>query len=268
MVAIGCLTVALVPLTGAQATTRSRYRVTAVVPATTVVGESMKVHGRVSPRARGTDVRIQVRPPGATSFHTLRTARVHADGRYHAAVRATRAGVTGYRVVEPASRGHRRGRSPVRLVTVSQWRTLASLPRAAGQAHLGTVTAVGSADLNGVRFSPALDQTFDPTVHDGLVVYDLGRRCTRLSTWVGAAPPQPGDSPTSAMVYVDTGAYDGQQLDPAANVRASPEAPHPVRVDLGPDVLANADLLALEVSLDTLHPFTVEWGAPEILCSF
>jgi hypothetical protein len=155
----------------------------------------------------------------------------------------------------------------VHLVTVSQWRTLASVPLAPVQPRLGTVTPVASADLNGVTFSPALDQTFDSTMQDGLVVYDLGRRCTRLSTWVGAAPPQSGDSPTDALVYVETGTYDGQ-LSPVANVRAAPEAPHPVRIDLGPDVLASADLLALDIRLGTLHQFTVEWGAPRILCSF
>jgi hypothetical protein len=268
VVAVGCLAVSLFPLAGAHAATRSRYRVSAVLPATNIAGQPMRVHGRVSPHAAGTHVRIQVRVPGATSFHTLRTATVHRDGRYHAWIRATRPGVTRYRVVEPSSRGHRRGRSPVRVVTVSQWRTVASLPPAPVRADLGTVTPVASADLNGVTLAPALDQTFNPTMQEGLVVYDIGRRCTRLSTWVGAAPPQSGDSPTNAYVYVNTGTYDGQQLSPVASAGASPQAPRPTRIELGPSDLATADLLALEIRQGTLQRFTVEWGDPMILCSF
>jgi hypothetical protein len=268
VIALACLAAALVPVAGAHAATGSRFRVTATVPTTNVVGRAMKVHGRVSPHAGGTHVRIQVRAPGATAFHTLRTAYVHRNGRYHAWVTATRPGVTRYRVVEPAGRGHRRGRSPVRLVTVSQWRTIASLPTAPGQAHLGTISPVASADLNGAVYAPALDQTFDSTMQEGLVVYDLRRSCTRLSTWVGAAPPGAGDNPTYAYVYVGAGSYDAQQLPTVANVNASPEAARPTQIVLGPDALATADVLALDIRQGTATPFTVEWGDPKILCSF
>jgi hypothetical protein len=263
-----CVAVATALVPGTALGSTPRYRVTAYLPSTNVAGQPMRVHGRVWPHAAGTRVRIQVREPGASSYRTLRTARVHSDGRYHAWIKATVTGLNRYRVVEPAGQGRRRGVSEVERVTVSQWRTIASLPKAQGQARRGTITPVASANLNGTTFAPALDQTTDPLMHMGLVVYDVGRRCTRLTTWVGAAPAEPDQAPTNATAYIDTGAYDAQALEPVATAGASPFALHPVQLTVGPARLASADLLALQVVQGNAEQFTLEWGRPMILCSF
>jgi hypothetical protein len=153
-------------------------------------------------------------------------------------------------------------------VVVSRWRTIASLPRAQGQARIGTITPVASANLNGTTFVPALTQTTDTRMQMGLAVYDVGRRCTQLTTWVGATPAELGQARTNATAYIDVGAYDGPGMEPVASAGASPLAPHPVQLTVGPDQIAGADLLALQVVQGNLQQFTLEWGRPMILCSF
>lgn len=226
----------------------------------------MRIHGRVSPHAGGTHVRIRVRAPGESTYRTLRTAYVHADGRYHARIRATRPGVTRYRVVEPAGRGHRKGWSPVEIVTVSQWRTIASLPRVPGNYNMGTIDVVSSVNLNGTVFAPGLVQRPSPYFNPGWQDYLVNRKCSRLDTWVGMSPPEPGTPDSGAAVSIWTGPDDGSQtFAMATGVGVDYDGP-PRELTLGPDVLSTAGIIKL--SIDDDHKIPIGWGNPRVLCSF
>lgn len=260
------LALALASAAGAHAALPPRFRVTAHLPATNIAGEPMRIHGRVSPHAQGTHVRIRVRAPGESHFRTLRTAYVHADGRYHARIRATAPGVTRYRVVEPAGRGHRKGSSPVQRVTVSQWRTIASLPRVPGNHDLGTIDAVASVNLNGSVYTPGLVQRPSPYFNPGWQEYVVDGKCTQLDTWVGMSPPETGTPDRGAQVSIWTGPDDGTQtFTMAAGTGVDYYGP-PRELRVGSDVLSKAGIIQL--SIDDGDKIPIGWGNPMILCSF
>jgi len=258
------VTTALVPGTALGSTTR--YRVTAHLPTTNVAGEAMRVHGRVWPHTGGTRVRIQVRVPGASSFRTLRTARVHSDGRYHARITASLPGEHRYRVVEPAGEGHRRGASAVERVTVSKWRTIASLPRVPGNYDIGTIEAVPSMNLNGTVFAPALEQRPSPSFNPAWQEYVVDRQCSRLETWVGMSPPEPGTPDHGAEASIRVGPDDGSQTFAMATGVGVDYYGPPHELRLGPDLMSKAGIIQLFIDDDAKIP--IGWGNPRVLCSF
>lgn len=238
----------------------TRYVVTAYLPAAITLGQSLPIHGRVSPSARGHYVYVEARKPGLPVWQTMRAIRIRRGGLYSATLHPNEAGVWRYRVFKPAGDGHRGGRSPVRLVEVGRWRPLEPM-LVTYDATAGT-TPVASVTIAGRTFSPGYTQ--DPS---GARFFALNRRCIRLDLWVGADPGSATDDPSTARVLgsdingVDT--FDRALA--TAVVRRGDTAP----VHLVVWRAAAAATVNLELAFDGgADGNRLLWGAPRAYCLF
>ena len=138
-------TVTLVPV--AQASAATRYVVSAYVSSTRVVsGHTVRLHGRVSPRAAGQRVHVQRYAAGA--WHTVKEPRLHRRSRYSVLVGLTRIGTIRLRVVMPRRRGHARGVSRVLSVRV---RSATPADSGGGPMSDWASLAVGAFQVCGIR---------------------------------------------------------------------------------------------------------------------
>lgn len=251
-------------VTAPAASAGTGYAVGAHLGATDVtLGGAVRIHGRVRPWAGGARVVLQVRRPGTTWTKT-RATRLDRRSTYSFTVRPTRAGTWQYRVVKPRGSGHGRGASPARTLTVWRWRPLSSL-RVTLQ--IGRTTAQPSMDLNGVTFSPALQQDVEPRFGNaGIVRYALGRACAALDTWVGVTP---GSSSTAgARAQIATEIDDGTSVTSSVVAQRNLDPTlQPAHLVVGRSALDGADSLVLRVDLDRLTA-TIGWGEPRVYCAF
>lgn len=135
--------------------------------------DTVKVTGRVSPKAVGQKVVLQQRVGTKKSWKQTGTARIKQAGTYVLKDRPTTPGTRQYRVVKPASAGIRTGTSKPVTVVVYGWEKLGR--RAAGP---NTNVAVTSALIATDYYSPSLVTEVAGT--PASIEYTLGRKCLEL----------------------------------------------------------------------------------------
>ena len=173
--ALAVAPLALAAPTTAAAAKAGSYSVTATVNKTVAIGEetTIKVRGKVTPKAAGQKVVLQQRVGNKKSWKPTGTATIKGNGSYVLKDVPSTPGKRQYRVLKPASNGVQKGFSPSLDVEVYSWGRLTS--RAAGP-------------LQNVQFNGALIATDYygsslVTVTPGTassIEYTLGRKCLQL----------------------------------------------------------------------------------------
>ena len=175
---VAALTAPAASADGASPTDARRaasYKVIAKVNKTVVIAkeDTVKVRGRVKPRAAGQKVILQQRVGDKKRWRKTDTARIKRSGRFVLKDKPSTAGEREYRVVKPATRGVRRGVSKAMDVTVYAWERLAF--RRAGAT---SGVEVLNANIATEGYYPSLVGTTPGTA--GYTEYTLGKKCTSL----------------------------------------------------------------------------------------
>jgi hypothetical protein len=158
-----------------QASPARAYKVTAKANLEVAVAreDTVKVRGRVTPRAAGQKVVLQQRVGENPRWKRTGTAKVRRNGTYVLEDRPTTPGSREYRVLKPGSRGIKKGWSKPVAVEVYRWQKLAS--RRMGPSENISTTSVyigaGLATRSLVNIEPGVPAS---------VEYTLGRKCVQL----------------------------------------------------------------------------------------
>jgi hypothetical protein len=158
-----------------QASPARAYKVTAKANLEVAVAreDTVKVRGRVTPRAAGQKVVLQQRVGENPRWKRTGTAKVRRNGTYVLEDRPTTPGSREYRVLKPGSRGIKKGWSKPVAVEVYRWQKLAS--RRMGPSENISTTSVyigaGLATRSLVNIEPGVPAS---------VEYTLGRKCVEL----------------------------------------------------------------------------------------
>jgi hypothetical protein len=158
-----------------QASPARAYKVTAKANLEVAVAreDTVKVRGRVTPRAAGQKVVLQQRVGENPRWKRTGTAKVRRNGTYVLEDRPTTPGSREYRVLKPGSRGIKKGWSKPVAVEVYRWQKLAS--RRVGPSENISTTSVyigaGLATRSLVNIEPGVPAS---------VEYTLGRKCVQL----------------------------------------------------------------------------------------
>jgi len=140
----------------AQAAEAKAFSVSISASAGTIeLGSTVKLSGKVSPKAAKKTVKIQRRYAGG-SWTTIKKVRLSKKSSYSATVKPTRGGPTEYRVQKPRSNGRSTTTSATRTVNVLRWRALQEFPVTGFPVTYGTRSIAGaalpaSATINGLQ---------------------------------------------------------------------------------------------------------------------
>ena len=151
------------------------YTVTAKINKTLAIGKetTLKVRGRVTPKAAGEPVVLQQRVGNKKTWKATGSAKIKQDGTYLLKDDPSTPGSRAYRVLKPASNGIAKGFSPALSVEVYSWQKLVgrssgpSTNLLAGGAVIGT-DFFGSSLVTNVAGTPSS------------IEYTLGRKCLQL----------------------------------------------------------------------------------------
>ncbi|WP_210648890.1 hypothetical protein [Nocardioides sp. SYSU D00065] len=159
----------------AAAAKADAYKVTAKANLKVAIGkeDTIKVRGRVTPKAAGEKVILQQRVAGKQKWRATGSAKVKSSGAYVLEDDPSTPGMREYRVVKPASDGLRRGVSKALPVQVYAWQSLASRLSGA-RVNLDPGTVMIAADSYSLSLATATSGT------PASVEYTLGRKCTDL----------------------------------------------------------------------------------------
>lgn len=145
----------------------------------------VKLTGKVSPKAPGTKVTVQLRYDGKKAWKTIGSAKVKADGSYRFTDKPTTRLDRSYRVVKTADRAATKGVSRERDVKVFGWDWLDERAPSATK----NVLDIYSMPINGTDYGHTLYA--DRLVTTGFIEYTLGRKCLLLETTVGLSDRTP-----------------------------------------------------------------------------
>lgn len=180
------------------------YTVTAKANRTELVlGQRVKISGKVEPAAPGKKVVLQQRI-GDKPWKDQGTATLNRRSRFEVVDKPTTLNPRKYRVVKPASRKHARGVSKSIAVSVHQWHDLYDLEVRDSQYMYKTKsltidTVEYPSSIYG-RYYPANDPT-------GFMDFNLERQCIRLTSTFGMSD----DADTGSSVKIDV-VGDGANL--------------------------------------------------------
>lgn len=158
-----------------QAAPARAYKVTARANLEVAVAEedTVKVRGRVMPKAAGQKVVLQQRVGENPKWKRTGTAKVRRNGTYLLEDRPTTPGSREYRVLKPATGAVKKGYSKPVAVEVYRWQKLAT--RRVGPSENISTTSVyigaGLATRSLVNIEPGVPAS---------VEYTLGRKCVEL----------------------------------------------------------------------------------------
>lgn len=151
------------------------YVVKASINRTTAIAEedTVKIRGRVKPRAAGEKVVLQQRLAGNKRWKTSGTTRIKPDGRFKLSDHPSTPGVRYYRVVKPASGTIARGVSEQLELQVWAWEKVTSRPRGAfaNISFAGVMIATESYHSSISNIQPDAASYIE---------YTLGRKCRSL----------------------------------------------------------------------------------------
>jgi hypothetical protein len=226
------------------------FKVTASINRTEVVAEedSVRITGRVRPRAVGQKVVLQQRKDGTARWVRTGTARAKPSGRFVLTDDPSTAGTRFYRVLKPAADGVRTGTSRELRLDVWGWELLTWRSVGANSGvNIGWSTSFGS-----VAYDASLVQRTAGTA--GYVEYTLGKKCRSLR----AAYALTDDSTTGASGWT-TLSVDGTPVVTHALTTGSLAANQVVDV-------TNVFRIRFDLSSTALPAGRAAVGMPEVLC--
>lgn len=233
-----------------QAAPERAYQVTAKANLDVAVAkeDTVKVRGRVTPRAAGEKVVLQQRVGNKVKWTVTGNAKIRRNGTYVLKDKPSTPGAREYRVLKPGSRGITKGYSKPVSVQVYRWEKL--INRASGPsvnlapAHV----VIGTED-----YPQSLATTTSGTPSS--IEYTLGRKCTDLRATYALT-----DSSATGSSGAVTVTADGVVL-----------ASHSLAVGtiVADEVLDVTDVFRLKLDLSTTAtPAAVAAvGTPEVLCT-
>ena len=191
-------TLSLAAPTAAAPAKATAYKVTAKINETVAIGKetTLKVRGRVTPKAAGQKVILQQRVLPKRTWKATGTAKIRSTGTYVLKDVPSTPGKREYRVVKPASNGFAKGISQALSVQVYAWSKLGY--RAPGPASNVTVTG---ATIATDYYSPSLVSTVSGTPSS--IEYTLGRKCLSLRASYALTDQSATNSSGSVVVSTD-----------------------------------------------------------------
>lgn len=233
-----------------QAAPARAYKVTAKANLDVAVAkeDTVKVRGRVTPKAAGQKVVLQQRVGDKKKWRVTGNAKVKRNGTYVLKDKPTTSGAREYRVLKPGSNGIRKGYSKPVEVQVYRWEKL--IGRASGPSvNLESTGVMIGAEYYGQSLATTTSGT------PSSIEYTLGRKCTDLRATYALT-----DSSASGSSGAATVTADGAVL-----------AVHSLAVGtvVADQVLDVTDVFRLKLDLSTTAvPAAVAAVAtPEVLCT-
>ena len=172
--ALAASTLALAAPTQAAPAKARAYQVTATANIDEAVAkeDTVKVRGRVTPRAAGQKVTLQQRVGNKKSWVATGTAKIKANGTYKLTDKPSTPGLRQYRVLKPGSNGLAKGFSAPVEVQVYRWEKLAyRTPVATNVTSRGVTIGTEYYAQSLATITPGTAATTE---------YTLGRKCTAL----------------------------------------------------------------------------------------
>lgn len=174
---------AAAPSVATRPAAQEPYEVTAHTGTAWVEADAgtVRVVGRVRPWASGERVHLLQRLSGSRRWTRTDTDRLGRTSRFVLEDRPAVAGTRWYRVLKPASAGHRADRSPALRVDVLAWERLTDLQPWEG-CGLQTGVTVG---IGGTTYPSSIEFVGFVGACIPSVVYDLAGRCRTLRATYG-----------------------------------------------------------------------------------
>lgn len=173
------------------------YTVSAKINKTVAIGKetTLKVRGRVTPKAAGQKVVLQQRVGTKKKWKATGTTKIKKNGTYVLKDVPSTPGTRQYRVVKPASNGVRKGVSKALAVEVYAWSKLTS------RAPVATNVVSTGVNIATEYFSRSLATQVSGT--PASVEYTLGRKCLELRATYALTDQSPTGSSGAISVYAD-----------------------------------------------------------------
>ena len=175
------------------------YKVIAKINKSDVVAkeDTVKIRGRVKPKAAGQKVTLQQRREGRKKWVKSGTAKIKKNGTFVLKDKPSVAGVRYYRVLKPAAKGIKAGKSKELQLNVWGWQRLAyRAPGANAGVDLNTYTLIGTDG-----YSASVVQKTPGTA--GFVEYTLGKKCRTLRATYALTDDSTSGATGTVAVTVD-----------------------------------------------------------------
>lgn len=226
------------------------YTVSAKINTTVAIGKetTLKVRGRVAPKAAGQKVILQQRVLPKKTWKATGTAKIKTDGTYLLKDDPSTPGKREYRVVKPASDGLAKGISKSLAVQVYAWQKLGYRP-AGPDANLTVRGAYIATDYY------AASLVTDIAGQPSSVEFTLGRKCLALRATYALTDESASGS--SGAVTVST---DGAVRATHALAVGTVVADHTLDI-------SNAFRLKLDLSTTATPSAVAAVATPEVLCT-
>ncbi|CAM3689130.1 NPCBM/NEW2 domain-containing protein [Nocardioides zeicaulis] len=150
------------------------YSVTAKASTDTAIAKetTVKVKGRVTPKAAGQKVVLQQRVGTKKKWTATGEAKVKNNGTYKLTDKPSTPGSREYRVLKPASNGFAKGLSKPVQVEVYRWEKLAN------RQAVATNVGIAGVNIGAEYYGSSLATTTAGTPSS--IEYTLGRKCTSM----------------------------------------------------------------------------------------
>lgn len=239
--------------TAASARQAPAFSVSAAISKTTAIAkeDTVKVRGKVSPKAAGEKVVLQQRLESKKSWSVSSTAKVKPNGKFVLEDEPSVAGTRFYRVLKPASDGVKKGVSKELELVVYGWEKLGY--RSRGPA---TNVVVGSATIATEPYAASIVTEAAGT--PASVEYTLGKKCLKLRAGYALTDDSASDSTGTVALKVDgkvafaSGLVIGQLIEDS-------------EVNITDAFRISYELTATATATEKVSRVAV--GSPEVLCT-
>ena len=252
-VALAAGSLALTTPTQAAPAKAQSWKVTAKANLEVAVAkeDTVKVKGRVTPKAAGEKVVLQQRVGNKKTWRSTGDVKVKSNGTYVLKDTPSTPGPREYRVLKPASQGLSKGFSKAVAVEVYRWEKLVFRP-SGPRVNVDPAGVLIGADYFGQSLATVAPRTASS------VEYTLGRKCTDLRATYALT-----DSSTTGATGAVTVTADGAVK--AAHALAIGTVVADEVVDI-----SNAFRLKIDLNTTTVAPTDAAVAAvatPEVLCT-
>lgn len=204
---IAILACALSLLTAAPSEARGKFRVSATaLNPSVVLGQRVRISGRVTPNAPGSRVLLQKRSAPNAPWLRVGTTTVGADGSYLVGDTPASARRLWYRVLKPRAKRKKAGISRVLQVNVTapppappapRWYYLTDLPQPDRSRDMTT----DAVRINGSLYAKSLVSDDQGTYY---TEYNLSRKCTQLTGVLGMSDDSATKTQNKVELFSDS----------------------------------------------------------------
>ena len=237
----------------AQRAAAPAYSVSASISQTTAVADedTVKIRGKVSPRAAGEKVVLQQRMEGKKTWKKSGTATIKPTGKFVVKDDPSTAGTRFYRVLKPANDGMAKGTSKELELVVYKWESLTQRSNGA-QSNIQGLFGITNATIatKAYNFSLLPIQSGTPSY----VEYTLGRLCTSLRATYALDDRSESGAAGAVKLIVDGVVKADQGLLISQVVESTTD-------------LTNAFRIRYELTSQVTPTSRPAIGTPEVLCT-